>query len=482
MHGQGTRSQSETLGVVLLLGLTVLSVGALAAFGGAAIDDTEQSVDMQSAEHALSQLDSKVSLVALSEAERQSVSLGRARQGSYTVHPDNGHITVTHNDYENENGSEILYDESLGEVRYENGDRVLAYQGGGIWRSREGGGSVMVSPPEFYYRDMTLTLPIIRLSGDGSVAGAASANVDSESLPTPIYPNASDTYNDTDRGFTNPVQNGTVQVTVQSEYYEAWGSYFETRTDGTVTTYPANETVVLELVSTGLDGDFDVPMEGSPLELRALGDDHPLSEFTVTIAPDDQDNADFSDLSWSLWVKDGDQKLEISLQPIAGGGEGSDIATSVYYTNGSVEQGWSDADAFVVTNNSDDELQIHANLTGDREMTYGEVKQSDLTHFNKDNDDEFAETVTFDDHDADGDRTFSTTNDTTAPIGYIVNHYIGLFDSNVNIAVEDGKGNGKGASGGVNEDASTGYLEVANTGEYVTYLHVSENNVTVTLR
>ena len=480
MNGQGDRSQSETLGVVLLLGLTVLSVGALAAFGGAAIDDTEQSVDMQSAEHALSQLDSKVSLVALSQADRQSVSLGRARQGSYSVHPDSGHITVTHNDYDNDNGSEILYDGSLGAVRYENGDRVLAYQGGGVFRSQEGGSSVMVSPPEFHYRDMTLTLPIIKLSGAGSVAGAASANVESESLPTPIYPNRSANYSDSDRKYVNSVQNGTVQIAVQSEYYEAWGSYFESRTDGNVTTYSSNETVILELVSTGLYGDFDIPMEGSPLELRALGDEHPLTDFTVTIAPDDQDSADFSDLSWSMWAKQGNQKFEINLRLDGNGDNGSDVAATVYYSNGTAEQGWHADDAFVVSQNEDGEARIVANLTGNSTLTYQNVGASELTKF-KGNDD-FAESVTFDEHDVDTDEMYTDDGNSTASIGYVVNHYIGLFGSNVNLEVKDGKSGGGGASGGVNEDASTGYLEVDNTGEYVTYLHVSENNVTVTLR
>jgi hypothetical protein len=480
MHGQGDRSQSETLGVVLLLGLTILSVGALVAYGGAAIDDTEQTVDMQSAEHALSQLDSKVSLVALSEADRQSVSLGRARQGSYSVHPDNGHITIRHNDWNNENGSELIYTESLGEVRYENGDRVLAYQAGGVWRAQEGGGSVMVSPPEFHYRDMTLTLPIIKLSGEGSSASAASANVASESFPTPIYPNTSDNYTDSERAFTNPVQNGTVQIAVQSEYYEAWGSYFETRTDGNVTTYASNETAVLELVSTGLYGNFDIPMEGSPLELRALGEGHPLTDFTVTIAPDDQDSANFSDLSWSLWAKQGSQKFEISLGLSGNGSVGTNVSATVYYSNGTAEQGWYAEDAFVISKNDDNEKRIVANFTGNSTLTYQNVGASELTKF-KGNDD-FAESVTFDEHDVDEEETFSDDGTSNASIGYVVNHYIGLFGSNVNLEVKDGKSSGGGASGGVNEDASTGYLEVDNTGEYVTYLHVSENNVTVTLR
>ncbi|MFW5905224.1 MAG: DUF7289 family protein [archaeon] len=478
MQGQGDRSQSETLGVVLLLGMTVLSVGALAAFGGAAIDGTEQTVDLQSAEHALSQLDSKASLVALSDAERQSVSLGRARQGTYSVDPDRGHITVEHVNYNNENDTQVLYDAPLGAVRYENGETTLAYQGGGVWRAQRGGGSVMVSSPEFHYRSMTLTLPVIRLSGDGSIAGSAAADVYSDAPANPVYPNTSATYDNSSRQYLNPVQNGTVEIAVQSEFYQAWGNYFETRTDGKVTTYDENETAVLELVSTGAYGDFDVPMEGTPLELRALNDNHPLTDFTVTIAPDDRDSADFSDLSWSLWAKEGSKKFEVNLQAEGNADDGSDVAATVYYSNGTAEQGWHADDVFVVTENEAGEARIEANLTSDASLTYQDVGSNDLVEF-KGNDD-FAESVTFDEHDADAGQTYEGGDN--ASIGYVVNHYISMFGSNVDLEVEDGNSDGGGASGGVNEDASTGHLQVDDTGEYVTYVHLSENNVTVDLR
>lgn len=363
-------------------------------------------------------------------------------------------------------------------MRYENGDTTLAYQGGGVWRAQEGGGSVMVSSPEFHYRSMTLTLPVIRLSGDGSIAGSAAADVYSDSSPKPVYPNTSANYTGSNRKYLNPVQNGTVEIAVQSEYYQAWGNYFETRTDGNVTTYAENETAVLQLVSTGMYGDFDVPMEGTPLELRALNDNHPLTDFTVTIAPDDQDSADFSDLSWSLWAKQGSKKFEVNLQAEGSADNGSNVAATVFYSNGTAEQGWHADDVFVVTENDHGEARIEANLTSDANLSYQDVGSNDLVVF-KGNDD-FAESVTFDDHDADEGRTISTGDN--ASIGFLVNHYISMFGSNVNLEVEDGNSGGGGASGGVSEDASTGYLEVDDTGEYVTYVHLSENNVTVDLR
>ena len=72
----GARAQSEALGTVLLLGLTVAVVGTTVAIGGAALDGTQQRADLQRVEGAMTQVDSKASLVAHGESPSQ-----RARRG-----------------------------------------------------------------------------------------------------------------------------------------------------------------------------------------------------------------------------------------------------------------------------------------------------------------------------------------------------------------------------------------------------------------
>ncbi|MFB6132413.1 MAG: hypothetical protein ABEJ44_03280 [Halanaeroarchaeum sp.] len=488
MWGPGNRSQSETLGVVLLLGMTVISVGALAVFGSVAIHDARHSIDVQSAEHALSQLDSKVSLVALGTARRQSIDLGRGRQGTFTVHPDAGRIVVTHVNYSGGKDYEI-YNESLGEIRYVSGGTTLAYQGGGVWRSQSGGGSTMISTPEMHFRDMTLTMPIIRITGNGSISGSATAEISSTTGPRPIYPNSSRTYPDTTRPLANPVENGTVRITVQSAYYRAWGSYFETRTDGDVTVYAGNRTAVVELVSTGTHGDFAMPMEGRPIELRAV-EGHPLDTFTVTIAPDQPDSQSFSGLSWSLWAKSGRREFEVHLGLTGDGSEGSNVSATVYFYNGTKEQGWHDEDAFEVRvgdydGDGDEEARIVANLTSDDLLTYGNLKQNDVSvsQVNR----TFADRVTFDEHaqtiewEDDGGITFTSGETTT--LGNVTNHYVGLMGPNVELIVKDGESKGKDhtSSGYVNEEVSSGFISLDSTGKYITYLHISENTVTVDL-
>ncbi len=85
----------------------------------------------------------------------------------------------------------------------------------------------MVSPPEFHYRDATLTLPLVTVSGSGTIRDRASIT---HNRTTSHFPNTTRNAN-----FTNPLEDGKVNVTLQSEYYRAWGGYFEERTDGDVT-------------------------------------------------------------------------------------------------------------------------------------------------------------------------------------------------------------------------------------------------------
>jgi hypothetical protein len=94
----------------------------------------------------------------------------------------------------------------------------------------------MVSPPEYYYRGATLTLPIIRVDGSGAVSGTARGQITPGSTPTA---RAED--------LDSPLQEGTVTVRVQSEYYEGWYEFLTQRAEGSTVIYHENNTVISEL-------------------------------------------------------------------------------------------------------------------------------------------------------------------------------------------------------------------------------------------
>jgi len=241
----GPRGQSSTVGLVLVFGMVVAASAMIVAFGAAAVTDTQHTLSDQRAEKVLTQLDSKAALVALGNAEAQQVSLPRSGSDRYNVTAGAGWMNVSVD--EASGGDTEVFNRSLGSIVYRDGDTVIAYQGGGVWRSSGGDSGVMVSPPEFHYRGRTLTLPHISIEGEGSLSARAVVTHD-ETIKH--FPNASVS------GFSNPVEGDAMNLTIHSEYYRAWGSYFATRTQGAVTYDDAARTAKIRLVPP-FDEDYD---------------------------------------------------------------------------------------------------------------------------------------------------------------------------------------------------------------------------------
>ncbi|WP_336036829.1 DUF7289 family protein [Halobacterium yunchengense] len=433
------RAQTETIGVVLLLAITVAGVGVVVAVGGSALDAAQDESAVDRAEQSLSLFDARSALVALGRSDGQSVSLARSAGGTYRVRPDSGRIVVA----KTTNSSSTEYvNESLGAVTYELGDSTVAYQGGGVWRS-DGAGSAMVSPPEFNYQDATLTLPVILVRGGEDVAaGGPSARVRPGTLGTPVFPSATR---------TNPLDDGTVTVSVHSEYYRGWASYFRDRTTGNVTVHPDEQRVDLELVARGSGGAFT--LTETPLELRGLSGDDPIEELSFTLEPNK--NSKFSDLHWSLVADDGgSERFEVGLQGANVCNDNQPEVTLEYENDGTTHT-WRNASAFSEDGSTfsyscdGNTPTLHLDLTGPTNLTYQ------------------------------GGSPPVGNNST----GHLVNHFLAEMGPDVDLEVESkGKNDPPGNSGSTDLDASTGSLEYSSSGgRVVTFLHVTENSVNVSL-
>lgn len=234
----GRRAQSETIGVVLLLAIAVTGVVSVVALGGAALDDTSHAMRVGGAEHAMTEFDSEASLVAHGESAVQRALVPTGNGARVAVADDAGRMRVAVVNRTTDAVELEVINTTLGAVTYENGDTTVAYQGGGVWRSSPGGAS-MVSPPEFHYNTNTLTLPLVLVEGDGTLDRRALVRKSGGAVAA--YPNLS-------AGRANPLTEGELSVTVESDYYRAWGRFFETRTGGAVSYDDPNETVTIDLV------------------------------------------------------------------------------------------------------------------------------------------------------------------------------------------------------------------------------------------
>ncbi|WP_123622039.1 archaellin/type IV pilin N-terminal domain-containing protein [Halorubrum sp. CSM-61] len=226
------RGQSEVIGVVLLLGITIAAVTVTVATGSAALGLVTDDARSASVENGMSQLSSQSSLVALGETDARRFDLGSVDGGQLRLDENAGRVEVR---IENGSDTTTTYDGSIGTLEYVGDRRTVAMQGGGVW-AMEGDRGRMISPPEYHYRGETLTFPIVRVTGDESSPASGTGVVRRNASASNVT------------GTPNPLRNGTVVVEVESEYYEGWYDFFVRRADGTVTKDDANQTATARLV------------------------------------------------------------------------------------------------------------------------------------------------------------------------------------------------------------------------------------------
>lgn len=480
------RSQSTVLGVALLLGITLAGAATVIVVGTTTLDDTSAQSKIARAEQSMTVFDAETAQVALGESSSRSVSFGQGG-GDIRADPNAGHITITHFDHDGSGTDQVLYEADLGAVVFGNDGTTIAYQGGGVWRRDSNGGASMVSPPEFHYRQATLTLPVVRVVNDASGSGSVTGRITPESIGTDVYPDESETYDsDASKEFQNPIEHGQVKAEIESEYYRAWGAYFESRTEGTVTYDDANEAVTVELLTLGIQGSFDMPPEDNGISVRGMASGHSLSDFSITIRPTDTDSSSFNNLQWSMSAEKGNQRMELSVQN-TGGGElncGDEVLVSIYYSDDPTDEkpheGWQvgpgDADAYAVqcsdlNGDGDDEAYLEIDFT-DSSVTahYEGISNSEMTEFSPNAGDLIDPSTSFGPHTADGSDYDSGD---TESIDFVTAHYFALMGPDFNLIVRDQN------AAGVGEANSAGFIDYGGGGRVVTFLHVTENDVEV---
>jgi hypothetical protein len=506
--GDSDRGISTVFGVVVITVIIFASVLVVVGFGSAAIADTQQESALDRAEHSMTLLDSRTAMVALGSADTQTLTFG-LDDGRVETDPSEGWLAIDHGNY-TAGRTETVFNASLGSVTYRNGESRIAYQGGGVWRLDGEGDAWMLSPPEFHYRGATLTLPVVRVVGEAGSATSPRARIGTAGDARLIFPNATTgsqnatgaPYNATEAAYENPVRNGTVTVRVRSPYYEAWAAYARERTTANVTVFDHNETVHLVLQSIGGSiGNFDMPLEGERLRVSGIASGHPIKDFELTLAADNN----FQNGHWSLYSTSNSDEFEMHVftqGKCTGGSYNDDVGVSLYYYNASTGEvrEWQNASitpgpgTAVQVDCSSQELDINFTDT-DTTLAYGDIDTSGSdnkwcfgTHIaNRDSPEE----VTLDQHPSvDGPITVNETEGDTATMNYTVNHYVSRMGMEFDLTVKDGPGNSECLSPGngqgssrVDESASFGRFtfEETTAARFITYLHVTENRVRIEL-
>ncbi|WEL17874.1 Putative pilin/flagellin [Halorhabdus sp. SVX81] len=211
------------MGYVLLVGIVIGGAIMVVILGAPIMEGIQGQQSDDTTELAMQEVDGRLStLSAKGETGTMEFSFGDGGeqiQGQPELVENQGYIEVTIN--ENTTCSARV---DLDSIRTEN-DRgeILAYEAGGLWRQSADGGVVMVTPPSVSITDGHLDISVVNMTGE----------VDRDT--TRALVNATTSQADSTKAIESLLQGeckrpDNVTMTVQSDFYQAWGEHLSEET------------------------------------------------------------------------------------------------------------------------------------------------------------------------------------------------------------------------------------------------------------
>lgn len=455
------KAASEIIGHVIILSITIIGISMITLYGVPAIYTLQDTANVRNVEQAFTVLDSRASRAILGESPLQitNINLGG---GTLLIEP-NSTGKESYMVIKSQNGTFVPITIPMGRLKYQLEDRIVAYEGGGVW-SKYPTGSLMISPPEFHYNGVTLTLPVINISGSTSTGGKGVTGVFfRRNAPVVLYPNS----NFANR--TNPVNgniSGKIYVNITSDFYDAWADYARGLGYTKVTENSSKREAGIELtiVPSTLGGITSVP---DPITIRGLDPSNqtPLSNFSFRIETPTSGN-----LNWDIRTKSGNKRLIFYLDEVSGNkvdlyigyqddGQGYDDPAETWKGIGNFTV---EADGYVNV----DLLNSSINLTYTGAPDIGTTSScSDTTKIRKSD---------FNETDFSWDGVEINENDYKS-LYAITQHYIWKMAQDGDISFEQCSPSGKGPAGG-----STMLINYRASGA-LSYMHISENRADVSI-
>ncbi|WP_292463741.1 hypothetical protein [Methanolobus sp.] len=466
------KAVSAVVGVMIILALTITSTSVILLYSTPTMRNMEDMANAQRAEQAFTVFDSRVSKVALGESPSQTTSFS-IMDGSVNVNGDtsayqNSQMIVVCTQLSEEtwyttfNNNRFkwnswephvaqpnmtVFNSSMGSITYTQGDRIIGYEGGGVWSKYPTGKAVMISPPEFHYNGETLTLPIMKIEGNEVFSGRTdvAVTVSSDNMPVVLYPD--------NVSRVNPLNSDKVLIYIKSEFYTAWADYANSLTYASATTDDANQTAIVELEvlpEMGKDQLKQAFKIGSLNQTNTA----PMYDFTLNLKSPEKSNGLHS-LNYEIIASSGTKSLKYSLQ------RKSEISLVIEYIDTALGGGIEEWEGV----GSDDVFSVSGS---NKEGEYADIDLLDTT---------FNLKYTSSKPDFTWKDTNITTGDTTS-LYNLTQHYMKLIteDGSVMFNIQS-----PGNSDPVDYSESTLTLLYDGMPGSITYLHVSRNDLAITL-
>lgn len=197
---------SETVGFILMFSIVILSMSFIYTMGYPVLQDNIDYSVFENAEQSFIVLQSHMKRVAFDQAPAKIMKI---KLHSATLSISNSSSIV------------IIYDNNsffynTGNIEFSMGDKILAYENGGLWKKNSPSGILMVSQPPIYTGRVnninTTTIGLVRINGYHSTAGSGIASINMKHNSSELIK--------TDA----PVD---VTVHISSIYASQWAKYLE---------------------------------------------------------------------------------------------------------------------------------------------------------------------------------------------------------------------------------------------------------------
>lgn len=207
------RGQSHVIGVALLLGTTMVSLGLLTASIGVVLEDSAAGVD---ADRVASDLDRSLTPVAATgENNGQVTFVG-------------GQLRVVNRSFRVLNDSGVVYDGQVGALVFETGDNRVAFASGLIATGNEGRATRHTEPPIAASRE-TLLIGVVRLNASGTEQVSAGG-----ATTVPLHTTVAHE--------RRALADGSYRVAMETETPRPWAQHFETTGANTTRrTFPGDD-------------------------------------------------------------------------------------------------------------------------------------------------------------------------------------------------------------------------------------------------
>lgn len=280
--------QSEVVGLVLVFGITFVSIGVILATGMPSLNQAEELAEVERAQVDFLSLDQEIR-ESVHTPGQSGVSVNLAEGG---ISVDNGSLMTVNVTHSPSAGGSDTANMRLGGLLYETGDSGVAYQMGGVWATYSDGGFSMNTPPDIIYEDTSLKIEGTNFTENVRVDGTGRQEftVRSEGTERIDEPAGS-------------LENGTLSISVGTGYDDPWTEYFN-RTFGVdnvdsddgfanVTLRTGPPLFGVEYLGDRYDGDTFLPILGDDTELPVydsrIGDE---SDYNHTVDTDSFDEID----------------------------------------------------------------------------------------------------------------------------------------------------------------------------------------------